>query len=537
MKKLLLLMLLLAPCTFHLVPTVKAAGEFKTAFTSSYVVDTQGNTMVTHEIAITNQLAHIYTTEYTLAVGSDRISDVETRVQGRAVQGKVNQDGASTTMTITIEDPVIGKDQTTNIAISYLSPDIATVLGDTMTINIPRLSKANEAESFTRIIKVPVELQDVTSASHTNYGSQVVGDQRIYTFQGAPSESITMLFGDHVTYKLQLSYEISNPTLSASNTEIALPPDTPYQQIVLDKIEPEPLNITTDPDGNWLATYSLKAGEKKTIIATLFAIVSATPKWHDPSKKGTDLLEAKKYWEVDNAQIIDLAARLKTSKNIYEYLVQNFTYNYNLINSGANRQGAVKALGDPTSVLCTEFTDAFIALARSTGIPAREINGYAYSDNPSLRPLTGGTDILHAWPEYYDEDKKGWISIDPTWGNTTGGVNYFDKLDFNHIVFVRRGLESTYPLPAGVYRTQAQSKQIEVTVADQEPAPQVTSEIRGGLLYNTGNVGAVFDEVGYLPPRASAKLDRDEKATWVDGIRLFINSLLTKIQVTFDMIR
>ncbi len=58
-------------------------------------------------------------------------------------------------------------------------------------------------------------------------------------------------------------------------------------------------------------------------------------------------------------------------------------------------------------------------------------------------------DVLHAWPEYYDESKKTWIMIDPTWGNTTHGMDYFSSLDFEHITFVIKGLSSTYPVPAG----------------------------------------------------------------------------------------
>ena len=44
-----------------------------------------------------------------------------------------------------------------------------------------------------------------------------------------------------------------------------------------------------------------------------------------------------------------------------------------------------------------------------------------------------------------------WIMVDPTWGSTTGGVDYFHQLDFDHFAFVIKGESSTYPIPAGGY--------------------------------------------------------------------------------------
>ena len=92
-----------------------------------------------------------------------------------------------------------------------------------------------------------------------------------------------------------------------------------------------------------------------------------------------------------------------------------------------------------------EFTDLFITIARSAGIPAREVNGFAYTENPDIQPLSLVNDVLHAWPEYYDSEKGVWIPVDPTWGSTTGGVDYFSKLDLRHFTFVVHGKDSTKP--------------------------------------------------------------------------------------------
>jgi hypothetical protein len=114
--------------------------------------------------------------------------------------------------------------------------------------------------------------------------------------------------------------------------------------------------------------------------------------------------------------------------------------------------GAVSALQNPNNAICMEFTDTFIAIARAAGIPAREVNGFAYTENPDLQPLGLVADVLHSWPEYYDKDKGAWIPIDPTWGSTTGGENFFDKLDLRHFTFVIHGKDSLKPYPPGSYK-------------------------------------------------------------------------------------
>ena len=53
---------------------------------------------------------------------------------------------------------------------------------------------------------------------------------------------------------------------------------------------------------------------------------------------------------------------------------------------------------------CSEFSQLFVALARSLGLPARMVSGLAYSGNSF-----GG----HAWVEVW---AGKWIELDPTWG-------------------------------------------------------------------------------------------------------------------------
>jgi hypothetical protein len=247
---------------------------------------------------------------------------------------------------------------------------------------------------------------------------------------------------------------VDNPNVTPIETEIAIPPDTAFQKVAIESINPKPKNITRDADGNWLARYDLPSGGGIDVSVQLLIALFLSPR---PDYRGELIdegayLQPLKYWETQNPKILDVARQYTTPRQIYDYVVSTLTYSYDRVNETPARMGAAEAISRPDQAICMEFTDLFIAIARAAGIPARENVGFAYTTNAKLRPLSLVTDVLHAWPEYYDNEQKVWIPVDPTWANTTGGVNYFDKLDFNHIVFAIHGRESDYPYPAGFYR-------------------------------------------------------------------------------------
>src|SRR5258708_7315510 len=126
--------------------------------------------------------------------------------------------------------------------------------------------------------------------------------------------------------------------------------------------------------------------------------------------------------------------------------------------------------------------------------------GFAYTNNTQLRPLSFTGSNLHTWPEYYDP-QTGWMMIDPTWENTTGGVDYFSKFDLNHLVLAVRGSLSEQPIAAD---------QVEVSLAkaDLEPHPsldlklEAPSQIFAGFpaqvkvhIFNNGNVATSSAQV------------------------------------------
>jgi transglutaminase-like putative cysteine protease len=532
--------LFLTSC-FLLPHRVHAASEFTTAIRSTYHIQATGTGTVVHEIDIRNNLAYIYTREYTLAVGSDRLTHIKANGATGPLPMVVDQNGNATTMTVTIPTPVIGKDKVLHLEISYEAPDLAENLGDSMTVNIPRMSKGNEAASFERVVYVPATFPSLTQSTPKPDETTPVGSEIRYTFRSNKTDSLTLLFGDTVTYHVGLEYQIQGDA-SGSETEIALPPDTAYQSILLESLTPAPRTIVVDADGNWLARYQPKPKEVLSIHASLYATVAPLPRFTDPGKTVSlaPLTKPSSYWETKNAKVAELAARLKTPENIYSYVVNNLRYNKARVKVGADRLGAVATLDNPLDALCTEYTDTFVALARSLNIPAREVNGYAYSTDSTTRPLSGDADVLHAWPEYYDAETGVWHMVDPTWGSTTGGVDYFGKLDFTHITFVRHGHEAEYPLPAGSYKADPGERQVTVTLAQALPPTAKDYQVQKNAgviaITNQGNRAMIQETVSaewgtytipYLPPYGTLTF-AEAKISWWQAFLAWIRDWRTK---------
>jgi len=127
------------------------------------------------------------------------------------------------------------------------------------------------------------------------------------------------------------------------------------------------------------------------------------------------------------------------------------------------------ALDSPQSSLCGDFTDLFIALCRAAGIPARALDGYAYTNDLKIIQASASTDVLHSWPEYYNEEQKLWVQVDPTWENTSHGLNYFNKFDMAHFVFVIHGENDSFPASPGSYsKPDSSERQVFVNFGKED---------------------------------------------------------------------
>ncbi|TSC86051.1 MAG: Transglutaminase protein [Microgenomates group bacterium Gr01-1014_7] len=462
---------------------VLAAEEFATSYDVIYDVGTDGVTTVTEKVNLRNLTSEYYASEFKLIIGATQISDIRASDSGGSIEVKQEQSGTSTTLSVKFNQQVVGKDKVLPWTLQFKSKDFAEKIGKVWEVRAPKVSSGN-LEGYNLTISVPLQFGDPTLISPTPKTQTQSGGKMFLTFEKSQLQQsgVSASFGTFQLFDFDLSYHLDNTNLVPILTSIALPPDTAYQDVILQRIEPQPLNVTVDDDGNYLAWYRLNRNQKIDVKVIGSAKLYSASKVKSPTLPGD--LRAKytktdKYWEKDNLQIQAKLSEILGSaasgdpaekvKLIYHYVVNSLKYDSSrLKGTNTERLGAVTALNNPTQAVCMEFTDLFISLARAAGIPARELDGFAYTANPTLRPLSLTKDILHAWPEYWDGE-KGWVMVDPTWENTTGGVDYFDKLDLNHFSFVIKGSSSEYPIPAGSYKYIGEDSQdVKVTLSEND---------------------------------------------------------------------
>ncbi len=463
-KRLFLFVSLAVLLTLLLPPKSFASVNFSTDYNVSYTVKENATTRVNLNVVITNLSSQYFTPTYNMQVGFKNINNLTASDEDGPLTPTATQKPEGADIQITFNKRVVGLGNKHTLNISFDTDEVAENLGNIWEINIPGIAKENDFTTFNTTVSYPSALgkpsyikPNILPAESTN--------KLTFTKDQLATSGISITFGSFQIYEFNLAYHLGNKNLFPVKTEIALPPSTNYQEVTIDSMNPKPLNVRVDIDGNWLAQYYLPPSKNLDVEVKGKAKINLTPKGEPLTNEQLhEYLKPAPFWESDNSKIKDLAQQLKTPEAIYNYVVRNLNYDYSRVELSKPRLGAVNALNTPTSAVCLEFTDLFIALSRAAGIPAREINGFAYTKNTKERPLSLVKDILHAWPEYYDFNKKTWIMIDPTWGNTTGGVDYFNTLDFDHFAFVIKGQDSSYPVPAGGYKLSQDKNLKDVNV-------------------------------------------------------------------------
>ncbi len=454
-----LLILFLFILIIFILPTdIYSASNIGINIKSTYRVGLAGEVNVTYEIDIVNLKSEVYTKQYSLDLLSIKPRDITVIYNDKNINYDLYTNGTNSKINIAFEDDVVGKDKFRKIFINFKEDYIAVKSGNIWEISIPKILDISQINNYNCDIYIPKLLGD--EAYISPYTKRIENDSfYIYSYSNTDliKDGISIGLGKYQVYSFSIKYNLKNDNFKTDYKSIALPPDTSYQRVYFSEIIPKPNEIKLDSDGNWMAYYKL--GPKSSLnIKTSGQIKVFSNPFKFLTTPPSSLLENTKvdeYWNFDSQEIIDVSKNLNNIQEIYKFVVNYLKYNPDRLDN--YRKGAQLALKEPDDSICSEFTDLFITIARSKGIPAREINGYAYTDNPEINPLSLKKDILHAWPEYWDSNKNIWIQVDPTWENTSQ-LDYFSSFDLKHITFVIHGANSSFPNPPGF---KNDSKKIE----------------------------------------------------------------------------
>ncbi len=482
-----------------------AEGEFKTDVDVTYQVQETGVTTVTNQITLENLFTNLYATSYTLVLDNIKPSNLTASQDGKTLPFQISTEGTKTMIVVSFTDSLVGKGNKRVFSVAYDDPTIAQRTGEVWEISIPRLSSNSAFSSYNLSFLVPNSFGEEAYLSPNPVKKETRAGFKVYAFnkEVVSKTGIMAGFGEFQVFSFKLIYHLENPLVKSALTEIALPPDTSLQKVYYSSLEPKPDNIRPDNDGNWLATYVLDPRQRIDIKAEGSVQIFAGPRPYlaPPESTLTGNLQATDYWQVNDPVILGLAQKYKTPREIYNFVVSSLSYDFERVKPNVVRLGALEALISPQKAICMEFTDLFIAIARAAKIPAREINGFAYTENPKIQPLSLVSDILHSWPEYWDAKEKTWVSIDPTWGSTTGGIDFFNKLDLRHFAFVIHGLDSQKPYPPGSYKL-GPNPQKDVFVnfgqlpVERGPKIKIVSEVEKFIPFTSQKILVTIENTG-----------------------------------------
>jgi transglutaminase-like putative cysteine protease len=387
----------------------------------------------------------------------------------------------------------ITSDSPYQIKIKYKTHELINQKGNIASIYIPGVSEKQTFENtdgdvttsmdFNIKVTVPESTPAASEISPSQLKEEFRDKSRIYSINGRDlvGRMGWIQFGTtqynyfKITQKapktdflIPLGVNQFTDLLSTNIFKIVLPREyeETNQKVYYKSISPIPTKIELDGEGNLVAQFEVPANqdteitaegiittEKATQSKSLLAFPDVSLVDYIAAMKGqsNEIFDYAKYtesdtfWQKDDPTIQAASQELATkNSNIralvkadYDFVIDHMDYDYAKIDSTNPRLGAIAALSTGKGV-CMEYADLMIAILRAQGIPARTAFGYgndpllsSNTDNNINTNAVTNSRIGHQWVQIW-VDNYGWVSIDPTWGET--GREYIGA-DLDHILW------------------------------------------------------------------------------------------------------
>lgn len=300
-------------------------------------------------------------------------------------------------------------------------------------------------------------------ASDTIQSIKSIGSNYQITIEKPIYSTLTLLFGNQISYKFTISKTFSNSESDSNETfEIITPPDTSSQTIVWDNINPLPNVAEQDDDGNYIFKYILSAGQ------TLDCSIQGHILMHNSATADTPsayLTTTSGYWDsTSKAEFTRINTYLVTKgltlpegfsditsvntnvqelvyKYLYQYVVERLNPEKELAPGiiTDSRIGFDNLVSNPNSLTPADYSDFLVTILRKYNIPARQVIGFV--SNVSGYTSDG---FYNYWVEAYDYTQGKWITLDPFLEDYSSKSLYNSPF-FDHIVILHRGKSPVSP--------------------------------------------------------------------------------------------
>ncbi len=256
-----------------------------------------------------------------------------------------------------------------------------------------------------------------------------------------PSKRKRPVIKNLISYKVKKTFTI-RPLMDLHTLRFRYPVglrNLSYQAISTIRTLPKHDALIDDPNNNKVAVFDFprpRTGKNININISYSIQVQQTDLRLKPeaipdrygklNSKVRAYLKSYKDAKINNKLLKNTARSItKNIKNpyrkgraLYNFITRNFTYEHRPEISGFQNPDQTLRIKKGN---CADLSRLFIALARTSGIPAREVDGIVFMPNVSRNKCV--TDVGHAWVEIY-LPRYGWVPVDPTFG-ISKGKNYY----------------------------------------------------------------------------------------------------------------
>ena len=274
-----------------------ATGEFNITQTISYQVNHQGTANIHQEINLTNNFSQIYAKEYQVTLTGSNLKNISSHDTSGNILDRIQNHQNQTTIYLKFPNPAIGKDQTKQFFLNYSIPEFATKKGNTWEIQFPVITAGFDGQQTNIILEIPSSFGELSFSSIPIDNIHHLGNTTQLNFNQTQigSKKILIVFGNHQLFDFKLLYYLENNQNYDVNTEIPIPPDTNSQNIIFNHLEPAPVSVRADSDGNWLAKYYLAKNQNLNITVTGQAKIHPPFNFNSPLPNPDQYLSSQNY--------------------------------------------------------------------------------------------------------------------------------------------------------------------------------------------------------------------------------------------------
>lgn len=407
---------------------LKATSEYNVSVT----INEKGRVWVEYKIHLINQSDNFFIRDYSLIFEHKDLTGLKVTENGNPISFEKEFLDDKVRVKAKLRNELVQKGSATNISFLYETRQIFLKEGLLWKLYIPAIKTEEDMLNAYVRVEIPEVYGELSDGYFKDKSIKKQEGKNIITFrQQDRYDGLLLLLGTSQQYEFTYLYTIENLEDKDQTYTITLPPDTKDQTVFYLTAQPQPEQTIIARDDNVMVKYILKPGEKKEIKVAGFTRYSLPTNYTELQINRDIYLQEGEIWDYSSESsqkalesiVKDTYSTYEKARFIYDFVISSISHSFENDDGRLPISKILSTQGDVYS--CLHYSDLFVGLARGAGVPARTVVGYTTSQEK--------TDVLHYWGEFYDDQRKNWIAVDPCFEDSFG-FNEFDQIDLNRII-------------------------------------------------------------------------------------------------------